>query len=155
MSQPDETTLSRKWKIDVDLGADNSWIPIKGLNEFKPSPQTPTLEADNAYEDGGWLSKTKTALEWSLELKLLRRTSASDPVSYDPGQERLRTLSGLLGAGGVAHVRWYDRNGGPEAYEGYAEVEWNSDGGSVTDLEKATVMLHGKGERFLITNPDL
>lgn len=155
MTQPSETTLARKWKIDIDNGSDGSWIPIGGLNEFKPSPQTPTLEADNAYEDGGWLSKTKTALEWSLELKLLRRVSAVDPISYDPGQERLRTLSGQFGALGVAHVRWYDRERGPEAYEGWAEVEWNSDGGSVTDLEKATVQLHGKGERFIIINPDL
>lgn len=156
VTQPDETTLARKWKIDVDLSdaMASTWILVKGLNEFQPSPNKATMQDDNAYEDGGYLSRTKTALSWALTLKLVRRTTNPTATTYDVGQERLRHLAETLGPLGVAHVRWYDRNGGLEAYEGFAEVEWDNDGGPIDALEKVTVVLTGKGTRTLITNPD-
>lgn len=156
MTQPLQSTLARKWKLDVNTGtvAVPVWTPVYGLNELTPQPQTPNLEDDNVYEQGGWTSKTKTALSWSLEAKLVRKTDAASAITYDPGQEKLRLLARAFGAAGVAHVRWYDRNGGPEAFVGFGEVSWVPDGGSQTDLETITVTLDGKSDSTIITNPD-
>ena len=72
---------------------------------------------------------------------------------YDPGQEYLRAAGEAFGTANQAHIRWYDRNDGPEAYEGSASVAWSPDGGSGTDLETVTVTMAGQGSRTLITNP--
>jgi hypothetical protein len=156
MTQPLQTTLARKWKVDVNTGTVSVpvWTAVRGLNEVTPSPFTPNLEDDNEYDQGGWTSQTKTALSWSIELKLLRKTDPADATSYDAGQEKLRDQARIFGGLGVANIRWYDRDGGPEAYTGFAEIEWVPDGGSLTDLETVTVTLHGKGEAEEIANPD-
>jgi hypothetical protein len=59
-----------------------------------------------------------------------------------------------LGPTGVGHFRIYDRDGGPEANTGFAEVKWDPDGGSPTDLEAVSFELLGKGAPTLITNPN-
>jgi hypothetical protein len=152
MTQPDVSALARKWKLDVDISG--TWTLVKGMRELKPM-LTPDLEDDGVYDDGGWGSSTKTGLVWTAEGTVVRRYSAANDTVYDPGQEQLRIHAETFGAAGVAHVRWYDRNGGPEAYEGYAEVSWVAAGGSRTDLETAEFVLTGRGARTTITNPDL
>jgi hypothetical protein len=156
MTQPNQSTLARKWKLDVNTGSVGSptWTPVNGIAELTPSPQEPNIEDDNVYEDEGWGGATKTGLKWTIEAKLVRRLVAGVVTTYDPGQEKLRTCSSSFGIDGVANIRWYDREGGPEAYDGFAEVGWAPEGGSATDLETITVTLTGKGARTAITNPD-
>lgn len=156
MTQPDQTTLARKWKLDVNTGtvAAPVWTSVKGIAEAKVTPFTATMEDDNVYEDSGYTSATKTALTFGVELKLVRRVAPGDDTSYDTGQQRLRTLAKTLGASGVGYFRVYDREGGAEAWTFFAEVNWEPDGGSATDLEKVTVTLRAKGAPTEITNPD-
>lgn len=155
VDRPQQSTLQRKWKLEINTGTDGSpiWTTVKGLAEMTPKSAEPNLEDDNVYEDDGYTGQTKTALTWSIEGKVMRRTVAGSTTSYDPGQERLRYHAETLGPEGVAHVRWYDRDGGAEAYEGYAEVSWEPDGGSPTDLESVSFTISGKGKRDIITNP--
>ena len=150
MTQPDVSALARKFKIDVEISG--IWTQVKGVQELKPAI-TPSLEDDSVYDDAGWGSKTKTGLEWSLELKAVRRQSPVDVTSYDPGQEALRNAAEAFGASGQVHVRWYDRDGGAEAYDGWAEVTWAPEGGMRTALETVTVTLSGRGARNTIANP--
>lgn len=155
VTQPDQTTLARKFKLDVNTGTPAApvWTAVRGRKEFKPNV-TPNLEDDSDYDSGGWGSQTKTQLEWTIEVKLARKVSPTSKTTYDTGQEALRTKSRLFGADGVAHIRYYDRDGGAEAYEGYAEVTWVPDGGDTKALELVTVTLTGKGALVEITNPD-
>lgn len=154
MTQPQQTQLARKWKLEINTGsvATPTWTQVKGINEFTPQVGEANLEEDNDYDSDGWGSSTKTMLNWSAEAKLLRK---ADPGTnaLDTGQEKLRTQSRLFGSDGVAHVRFYDRNGGVEAYEGFAEVSWGAEGGSPSDLETVTVTLTGKGALEEIANP--
>lgn len=158
MTAPVEPTISanaRKWKLDVDLAdapAAANWQPVLGVQDFKPM-NDPTLQDDGTYDDEGYGSSSKTGLTWSLEVDLVRRRAVTNDTVYDAGQERLRTQADLFGQLGVAHVRWYDREGGPEAYEGWAEVAWAPKGGKRTDLEVVSVKLSGRGKRNPITNP--
>jgi hypothetical protein len=156
MTQPQQSTLSRKWVLEVNTGtvASPIWTTVKGLNEYTFTPGDPNLEDDNVYEDLGFTGQTKTALSTKGEAKIMRRTLPTDVTTYDPGQEKLRVLSNLLGPTGVAYCRTYDRDGGPEAYTFFAEVSWSPEGGSPTDLESITITLTGKGAPTLITNPN-
>jgi hypothetical protein len=156
MTQPQQSTLARKMVLEINTNtvASPIWTTVKGLNEYTFTPGEPNLEDDNVYEDLGYTGSTKTALSWKAEVKLMRRTLPSDVTTYDPGQEKLRVLSNLRGPTGVAYIRTYDRDGGPEAYTGFAEVSWSPEGGSPTDLEAVSVTLTGKGAPTLITNPN-
>lgn len=153
---PQTTALARKWQIDIDTA--NSvdtpvWVLVKGVNNLKYDPHAGSVEEDNAFDQNGRLGSTKTALDSTAELKLLRRHAGLDVTEYDPGQEALRARVPLFGEDGWAHCRIYDRFGGPEAYEDWFEILWAADGGSPTDLEKVTVTLRSKGSTTAITNP--
>jgi hypothetical protein len=156
MTQPNQSTLSRKWVLEINTGTVSVpiWTIVKGLAEYTFTPGDPNLEDDNVYEDLGFTGQTKTGLSVKGEGKVMRRTLPTDVTTYDPGQEKLRVLSNLLGPTGVAYCRTYDRDGGPEAYTFFAEVSWQPEGGSPTDLESVSFTLTGKGAPTLITNPN-
>jgi hypothetical protein len=146
-------TLARKWKLDVNTGTEGSptWTSVRAIGELKTSVES-NLEDDSDYDSDGWASNTKTQMSWELEAKLLRKVSVAASV-YDPGQEALRSKADQFGSGGTAQVRWYDRDGGPEAYTGFGSVSWEPEGGDAKDLDTVTVKVTGNGARTLITNP--
>jgi len=49
--------------------------------------------------------------------------------------------------------RFYDLDGGPEAYHGFAYTTWKNDPGDWKGLQHVTVTLAGDGPMDLITNP--
>jgi hypothetical protein len=120
MTQPNQSTLSRKWVLEINTGtvAVPIWTIVKGLAEYTFTPGDPNLEDDNVYEDLGFTGQTKTALSVKGEGKVMRRTLPTDVTTYDPGQEKLRVLSNLLGPTGVGYFRTYYLDGCPESYTG-------------------------------------
>jgi len=147
------STLARKFRLEVNTGTVSApvWTLVRGITEFTPSSD-PTMEDDGDYDSDGWGSSTKTAQTWSLAVTLGRKVGV-ESGNYDPGQEYLRVRDGQFGSASVVQVRWYDRNGGPEAYMGYASVQWADGGGPNTALATATVTLSGQGKRYDIVNP--
>lgn len=148
------STLARKFKVEVMPGADDpetgTWTAVKGIQELTPSKED-NLEDDSDYDSDGWTSQVRTAQSWSLELKLARK--AGTGVTYDPGQEIIRAASDQFGVDGTVHVRWFNREGGDEAYQGRAIAGFTDDGGSTTALSTATSTLTGNGPRSVIANP--
>jgi hypothetical protein len=71
----------------------------------------------------------------------------------DPGQEAIRRAARKVGFGANIKVRWYRRDGAPDAYEGVCTVSEFVKGGSVTDLEPFSFTLLGQGAPVEITNP--
>lgn len=147
------STLQKSWKLDVNTGTVNSpvWTPVRGIGELKDSVDT-NLEDDSDYDSDGWGSDVKTQLKWGLEVKLGRKIGVTSEA-YDAGQEKLRTAATEFGAAGTVQVRWYDREGGPEAYSGFASVSWEPEGGDSKALKIVTAKLSGNGARTDITNP--
>lgn len=156
MTQPNQSTLSRKFVCEVNTGTVGVpvWTLVRGMAEFTYKEAEGNFEDDNVYEDSGYTGQTKTALSWSAAGKVMRRTDPTNITVYDPGQEKLRLLMRTLGPTGVGQFRIYDRDGGPEANTGFAEVKWDPDGGSATDLEAVSFELLGKGAPVVITNPN-
>lgn len=148
------STLARKWKLDIDSSAaldGSGYIPVRAITDFAANLAA-TMQDDSDYESDGWASNVKTGLGWSLAPKLARKRGIGS-LAYDPGQEILRAAHDQFDVGGIVRVRWYNRNGGPEAYEGYANVEWAEDGGNSTALDTVTCTLSGSGARTKIANP--
>lgn len=152
MTAPLVSFLARKWRCDVNTSVTETptWVQVRGVTNFTPGVDA-TMQDSSDYDSDGWGSDDKTMLKWSLAIAITRK--GADEATPDPGQEALRAKTDQFGAAGVAHVRWYDRNGGPEAYEGFANVAWAPAGGATGDLENGTFTLAGKGAREDIANP--
>ncbi|MEU4091995.1 hypothetical protein [Streptomyces sp. NPDC026673] len=150
----EETALARRYRLEIDLSTTGApvWTLVPGVQEFTPNVE-PTDQDSSDYENGGWKGNTRTALQWSVEATVLHRY---DPVAgvFNPAHEALKAASKKFGAASKVHVRYYDRDGLPDAHEGYALVTWAPDGGSDEDLETITVTLTGDGELLDIDNPN-
>ncbi len=153
------STTNRKWWLDVD-SSDGSgtatYIGVYGIQEFKDNVEA-TSQDDSDFDGNGWKSETVTALLGKLEFKVGRKTLASTPTAYDPGQEKLRLASRQTGVANRVRVRYYEMEpDGPrvEAYEGWASVSWTPDGGAMDALSTVTVTLTFQGEPKAITHPD-
>ncbi|MGW6518542.1 phage tail tube protein [Streptomyces sp. NPDC054962] len=147
-----ETALARRYRMDVDTGSGSvtwSWLP--GINDFSPKVD-PTTQPSTTYDDDGWTDQTVTELAWSIEITMMHRCHPTTKA-FNPAQEKLRLASDQFGDGSKVHVRWYDKEGRDEAYEGYALVKWERDGTATDDLDSVKVTLTGKGKRTAITNP--
>ncbi len=152
-------TLNRKWYLDVDTSATStpSWVGVFGISEFQPA-LAQTTQDDSDFDSDGYGSDTITQQKWSVTGKVKRKASADAPDEYDPGQEALRLAGQEVGPANRVHVRFYEMNGddGPkvEAYEGYASVSWNPNGGDQTALSTVAIVLNGQGKRLAIAHPD-
>lgn len=153
------TSLAAKWKVEVDTSVaqdGSSWTAVGGLTNFQPAIAQ-TTQDDSDYDDVddvtgiSWGSDVVTQLKWSLVMKLSRKTTTG--YTEDPGQAQIRSCYDKSGDDANLHVRWYDRNGGDEAYEGTGLVEWSEDGGDLTQLSSVSVTVMGRGKRLTIDNP--
>lgn len=152
------STTVRKWYLDVNTGTTAApvWTGVFGVTDFKHS-LSPTWKDTSDFDSGGDKSSTATAREWSIECKVVRKSTTADPTAYDPGQEALRAKAELLGLGNSIEVRYYEmESGGPrvEAYFGTVGVEWSPEGGAMEDIDGVSVKLMGQGARTAITHPD-
>lgn len=157
------STTTRKWWLDVRPGitasgqTPGSFVGVFGIGEMKPKQAEPTEQNDSDYDGEGYTSSTVTALTHGVEGKLHRKTLASDPTAYDPGQELLRLAALEMGALNRVEYRLYEMEpGGPrvEAYQGFASVTWSPDGGGMDALDTVSFALKGQGRLFAITHPE-
>jgi len=151
-------TTVRKWYLDVNTGTTDAptWTGVFGVTSFKPN-LAPTWKDTSDFDSAGDMSSTATARTWGCDFKVERKSTASDPTTYDPGQEALRARAEELGLLNSIEVRFYEMEpGGPrvEAYQGTAGVEWSPDGGAMSDTDAVSIKLIGQGRRTLITHPD-
>ncbi|MFD9879995.1 phage tail tube protein [Streptomyces alboflavus] len=148
-----ETALARRYRLELNTGtvAAPVWSLVPGVQEFAPKVEA-TQQKSTTYDDEGWADSTVTELAWSIEAKLAHRCHPETRV-FNAAQERLRVAAESFSAASVVHVRYYDREGRPEAYEGRALVTWEPEGGTSDDLDTVKVTIAGKGPRKSIPNP--
>ncbi|GAA5056461.1 phage tail tube protein [Streptomyces similanensis] len=147
-----ETALARRYRVDIDTGTGTTtWAWLPGIKEFAPKVDQ-TTQPTTTYDDEGWGDEDATEYKWSAEITMLHRCHP-ETKQFNAAQEALRLASSNFGTGSKVHVRWYDREGRPEAFEGYALVQWEPDGTATDDLDSVKVTLKGKGKRIPITNP--
>lgn len=148
-------TVVRKWRLEVNTGTDAApiWTKVYGIQNFQPVLDT-TLQDDSDYDSQGYKSSLSTALAWSCVATLVRKTLASDPTSYDPGQEAIRLTGENIGTGNSIGVRFCEMGSARvEAYQGKAAVSWAPAGGAMDALDTVQVTLTGQGRRIPIAHP--
>lgn len=145
--------LAKDWTLEVeDPATPGTYLPVKGLTSFEESTDD-NLEDDSSFDSGGWGSDTVTQRKWSIEAEGKRKRTEDTSFTPDPGQEQIRKAARKVGFEATIHVRWYRRDGSPDAYEGDCTVNEFTKGGEVTDLEPFSFTLNGQGEPVEITNP--
>lgn len=153
MATPTETTLARRWIVEVNMGTPVSpqWKLLLAVTDFSPAAD-PNIEDDSSYDAGGWMENTKTGQSWKADVTFNRKATP-DSTTYSDVHEALRAAAFAFGAASKVGVRWYDRDGLPEAYQGTCLVTWAPSGGDRTKLEQIKATFTGTGQLLLIDNP--
>ncbi|MHC5259910.1 phage tail tube protein [Streptomyces sp. UC4497] len=153
MSTPTETALARRWRLEINMGTEASpnWQLCPAVTEFAWTAE-PNHEDDTSYDTDGWAENTKTGQSWEVEVTFNRKASP-DNTTYSVVHEKIRTAFFAYGDASKVHLRFFDRNGLPEAYEGKGLPEWEPQGGEATDLDQVQVTFTGTGPLTPITNP--
>lgn len=143
--------VNSKWRVDIDTDPNHggSWAQLRGIKSLDPVLDSSVKDASD-YDTGGWGSDAVTSRKWGLTGTVLRKRYAG---SYDAAQQRLSGIAESANFNELVHVRFYERETGGKAYEGYALVQWKDKAGAQDDLSEADFTLLGQGERFAITNP--
>ncbi|MEU7891691.1 hypothetical protein AB0B45_02375 [Nonomuraea sp. NPDC049152] len=148
--------LAKDWKLDVGTGPDMAnptWIPVKGLTSFEETTDDNTEDDGDFDDEEGWGSSVVTGRTWQIEAEGRRKRTDDVVFTADPGQEAIRQAARKVGFGANIPVRWYRRDGAPDAYKGVCTVSEFTKGGSVTDLEPFNFTLLGQGAPVEIANP--
>jgi len=145
------TALARKFRVDctADLTLAGGWLQLNGIYSLKPDVTPKTIDT-SAYDTNGWDSNEVISNGWAVTTDFWRRTVAG---VYDPGQELVRARVAGTGDGARCGVRWYDKNGGPEASQGVALVKWSRAKDGVADGDASSIVLTGDGVLSTISNP--
>lgn len=156
MSTPTPVTaLARRWRLEVDMATSGAttpdWQLHPAITDFSWEAP-PNLEDSSTYDDEGWDGNTKTGQGWTVTATFNRKKSA-DSKAYNAVHERVRATAFGWGADSEVKIRWMDRDGGPEAYEGTALVEWKPSGGPKNNLEQVEITFTGNGPLTQIANP--
>lgn len=149
------STLNRKWYLDVNTGTEATpvWTGVFGITDFKAGVEG-SLQDDSDFDSNGWKSQVNTANTWKIEAKCRRGLQASDPTTYDPGQEVLRIAAANTGEANIVQVRYYEMGDAKvEAYSGNVAVTWTEDGGNMEAVSMVSFTLNGRGARNIIAHP--
>ncbi|MEU6858826.1 IPT/TIG domain-containing protein [Glycomyces sp. NPDC046736] len=137
-----ETALARRYIFQIDTAWPHSgtdvWEQLPGMTEFKDG-HTHTDQRDSDYDSDGAIGYTRTAKEWLVEQKISYK---EDDLSYavDPVHAYLKSRAEAhAGRNTVVHFRYFDRNGGVDAYEGYGLPTWTPDGGDDEQLDRVAI----------------
>lgn len=141
-------TLNSKWRVDVDPDDNGTFLQVKGISSFTPA-RNDTIADNSDFDTGRWGADAVTQSKWQLQFTVGRKRYSD---AYDPGQEALIAAT-EVDEPVAMHVRWYERISGGKAYEGYALVQWNDQGGDGAGVSTAQVVLLGQGARTAIANP--
>lgn len=154
MSTPTPVTaLARRWRLEINMGTEVTpdWQLCPGITDFKWTAD-PNHEDSTSYDTDGWKEATKTSQEWEVEATFNRKIS-KDSTTYSSVHEAIRLAFFAYGDPSEVDLRFYDRNGLPEAYRGKALPKWEPQGGESSDLDQVQVTFTGTGPLSAITNP--
>jgi hypothetical protein len=148
--------LAKDWALEVDTRASGAtepqWTRVNGLTSLSETTDDNT-EDDGDFDSDGWGSTVVTQRTWSIEAEGRRKRTDATEFTPDAGQEAIRRAGRVVGFDANIVVRWYRRDGSPDAYQGVATVSGFTKGGAVTDLEPMNFTLNGQGRPAEITNP--
>lgn len=149
-----EHALAHELVLEVNTSATATpdWVKVRFASAINPTV-TPTTADATTYDDEGTDHPVRVGDTWALAFTVNRYRTADG--SYLPEHEVLRKAGdpGIRGAEAEVEVRWYDKGGADEAYQGTATVGWARGNTGPKDLSTAAVSLTGAGPLTAIENP--
>ena len=139
-------------EVDTSATATPAWTKVRFTSAINPSV-TPTNNDATTYDDEGTDHPERVGETWTLGFTVNRYRTADG--AFLPEHEVLRKAAdpGVRGDEAKVRVRWYDKRGADEAYEGEATVAWARGNTGAKDLATANVTLTGVGVLEPIENP--
>ncbi|MFI8299986.1 phage tail tube protein [Streptomyces nigra] len=149
----EENELAREWRLEINMGTDEApdWQLCPGVREFQPASE-PNIEDSSDYDGEGWAGNEKTGQAWEISATIRRKANKSVKV-YHPVHEKIRLAHFAYGSANKIHLRYMNRDGLPEAYEGKAIPNWQPAGGEYTALGEVEITFTGDGALTPIDNP--
>ncbi|MEW1843139.1 hypothetical protein AB0392_34805 [Nonomuraea angiospora] len=149
--------LAKHWRMDVNTAgigaAVPAWTMVRALSKWEKTTDD-NVEDDGDFDDeSGYGSDVITERKWKIEAEGKRKRQSTEVFVPDAGQEYIRKAARKVGYAANIEVRWYRRDGSPEAYQGVCQVSEFTVGGEKTDLEPFSFTLLGSGEDVEIDNP--
>lgn len=143
------STLASRFALDVDTGSGSpTWKTVFGVFNFQPTPAYNVVD-NGDFDSDGWGSDLITSRKLTINVSVRDKLYAG---TRDTGQAALQAAA-EADPPELLHIRWYDRNGGTEAKEGYAYVQWLPQGGDQNAESTTNVVLSVQGKPLAITNP--
>lgn len=136
------SNLARDYKLEIET-APGVWSIVPGLFELSPQIEG-ELQDDSDYDSDGWQSQTKTAQGFTLEASFNRKRDV-DTYEHPASHEVLRLAALGFRESAEVKFRYYDKLGGPEAFQGRGSVQWERVNSAVPDLDAAKVTITGQG----------
>jgi hypothetical protein len=148
-----ETELAREWRLEVNMGTEQApdWQLCPGVREFQFTSE-PNIEDASDYDSDGWASNEKTGQAWELSVTIRRKANKTSKT-YNDVHEAIRNAHFAYGDANKVRLRFMNRNGLPEAYEGKAVPNWQPAGGEYTALGEVEITFTGDGPLTPIDNP--
>lgn len=137
------------WVFQVDTASSTvspAWTTVFGLKSFTPA-KTDNMVDTTDFDSVGWTSTQPFLSSWTAGGTVTRKNYAG---SADVGQEFLRTSNFNKT---TVHVRYFDRTGGVEAFEGWGYTSWENQGGDPNTEQTVNFTVSGDGALVPITNP--
>lgn len=143
---------ARNARIRSQVKIAGVYTTIRGINSLDLPPVTAEMADSSSFENDGYASNETVAGSWSASLGIWRRKD--DVGAYFSEHEAIRLAAfGLFNGVNRLDYRFYDKDGGPEAWQGFAYTTWKQEAGDWKGLQKVTVTLAGDGPLVIISNP--
>lgn len=145
---PDVRRLARS--IGVDVSTDNTtWLNLKARVDNAPQI-TPNKVDSTDVDTNGFTSAEITLQSGVLTVKYNALINAGVP---NPSHELVRLCIAKFGSAARLYVRWYDTDGGLDAWSAWSIVEQQRASTGVPDLMAMTATFTLDGTISAITNP--
>lgn len=140
--------LARRLKVDVSVNGTSAWQPLAAKVLIDPEI-VPILNPTTQW--GKTPGVDVESYTWSLVCVYNQLTTTG--VTRDPGQALVESCQAAVGDAAKLWVRWYDRNGLAEAWQGWGAVTVQRNASGVPDLSQIRVTFTADGDLTPIANP--
>lgn len=140
--------LARRMQVDVSDDNGTTWTPLGGI--YALDPRVTPLTARRIPYVKGWGGSLVLSNDWTLGVAYNQLVTGT---ARDAGQALIEARVGKFLTGAQLTVRWYDRNGLAEAWQGVGSLAVTRAASGVADIDRVAALFTGDGALLEIVNP--
>lgn len=143
-----------RFRTQVETSA-GVWATVRRVKSLDLPPVSPEFADASSFENDGYSSQEIVASSWMATIGVWAGVDGAGAPLTEHEFIRLASFYPFAnsGNGSRLHFRFFDKNGGVEAFDGYAYTSWKYDGGDWKGLAGATITAQGDGALTVISNP--